>query len=117
LLQAEAKEVDTMTNFRLIVIAILILALGCGGGPASTTAPRSSSSDFQQLCRAVGAEGDSISRDKFLAQAKDKDAAARLFDACDADRDRVITEEEVRQQGRMDELKRQAIRLTTPGGP
>lgn len=102
-----------MTNFRLIVIAIVILALGCGGGPATTTAPRSSGSDFTKLCRAVGAEGDSISREKFVAQAKDKEAAARLFDACDANQDNTITESEARA-GHMESLKGQAIRLTTP---
>lgn len=97
----------------LLLVMALILALGCGGGPATTTAPQTSSSDFQLLCQAVGAEGGKISRDKFVAQAKDKDAAARLFDACDANRDTYITEEEARRQGRMDELKREAIRLTT----
>ena len=45
--------------------------------------------------------------------AKDKEAAARLFDTCDADRDRVITEQEARA-GHMQSLKSQAIRLTTP---
>jgi hypothetical protein len=96
-----------------LLVMALTLALGCGGGPATTTAPQTSSSDFQQLCQAVGAEGGKISRDRFVAQAQDKDAAARLFDACDANRDSFITEEETRQ-GRMDELRRQVIRLTTP---
>jgi hypothetical protein len=96
------------------LVMTLILALGCGGGPSTTMAPKSSSSDFQQLCRAVGADGDRISRDRFVGQAKDKEAAAKLFDSCDANRDTYITEEEVRRQGRMDELRREAIRLTTP---
>jgi hypothetical protein len=96
----------------LLVIA-LTLALGCGGGPSTTTAPKSSSSDFQQLCQAVGAEGGKISRERFVAQAKDKDAAVKLFDACDANRDTYITEEEVKP-GYMESLKAQAIRLTTP---
>ena len=85
-----------MKLFGFLLVIALTLALGCGGGPSTTTAPKSSSSDFQQLCRAVGADGDSISRDKFIAQARDKEAAARLFDSCDADRDSVITEQEAR---------------------
>lgn len=102
---------------RLIILAALILALGCGGGPSTTTAARSSgSSDFARLCRAVGAEGGQISREQFLAKAQDKKAAAELFDACDANRDRMLTEAEA-EKGRMDELKRQVIRLTTPGRP
>lgn len=105
-----------MNEFRFILLAALILALGCGGGPATSTAPRSSTSDFAQLCRAVGAEGNKISREQFLAKAKDKKAAAELFDACDANRDRIMTEEEARR-GNIEGMKRQAIRLTTPSGP
>ncbi len=104
-----------MTYFRFLLLAALILALGCGGGP-STKASKSSSSDFAQLCRAVGAEGGKISREKFVAQAKDKDAAAQLFDACDLNRDSYITEEESGTQY-FESLKSQAIRLTTPSGP
>ncbi len=102
-----------MKLFGFLLVIALTLALGCGGGPSTTTAPKSSSSDFQQLCHAVGADGDSISRDKFIAQARDKEAAARLFDTCDTDRNRVITEQEARA-GHMESLKGQAIRLTTP---
>lgn len=83
------------TGFPLV--AALVLALGCGGGPYSTTAtstaPRSSS-EFQRLCLAVGAQDGRISRQQFLAQAKDKDTAAQLFDACDVNRDNLVTEEE-----------------------
>jgi len=101
-----------------IMAAALILAWGCGGGPSTTTtkAPPSASNDFAKLCRAVGAEGGQIGREQFLAKAKDKETAARLFDACDANRDRILSEEEAKQE-RMDELKREVIRLTTPGGP
>lgn len=91
----------------------LMLTLGCGGGPSTTTAPASSSSDFQRLCRAVGAEGGQISRDRFLAQSSDRETAARLFDACDANRDAVIVESEIPPE-RLESLKRQVIRLTTP---
>lgn len=103
---------------KFFIVAALILALGCAGGPPATTGPSrtSGSSDFAQLCRAVGAEGGQISREQFLAKAQDKEAAAKLFDACDANRDRILSEQEA-QQARMDELKRQVIRLTTPSGP
>jgi hypothetical protein len=96
--------------------AALIMAMGCGGGTSTTTtkAPPSASNDFAKLCRAVGAEGGQITREQFIAQSQDKEAAARLFDACDANRDRILSEEEA-QAERMDELRRQVIRLTSPG--
>ena len=98
---------------RFIIMAALILALSCGGGPSTTTAQTSSGSDFANLCRAVGAKGGKMSREQFLAKAKDKDAAAKLFDACDANQDRIITEKEATPR-HMEGLKNQAIRLTTP---
>jgi len=103
---------------RFIIVAALVLALGCAGGPPAATGPSrtTGSADFAKLCRAVGAEGDTISREQFVAKAQDKETAARLFDACDVNRDRLLSEEEA-QRGRMDELKREVIRLTTPGGP
>ncbi len=103
---------------RLVIMAALILALGCAGAPPAATGPSrtTGSADFAKLCRAVGAEGDTISREQYLAKAKDKETAAALFDACDINRDRLLSEEEA-EQGRMDELKREVIRLTTPGGP
>ena len=96
----------------LVMMAALVLTWGCGGGTSTTTrqAAPSSSNDFAKLCRAVGAEGGQIDR------AKDKEAAARLFDACNANRDRILSEEEASQE-RMGELKRQVIRLTTPPIP
>lgn len=106
-----------MKGGRLITVAVLVAALGCGGGTSTTTAPRSTgSSDFARLCRAVGAEGGTISREQFLAKAQDKEAAAELFDACDANRDRMLSEAEAERE-RMDQLKQQVIRLTTPSGP
>jgi hypothetical protein len=61
----------------------------------------------------VGAKEGKISREQFLASAKDKEAAAQLFDACDANKDKIITEEEATPK-HMEGLKNQAIRLTTP---
>lgn len=92
----------------------LIAALACAPlPPAPTPASRA---EFRRLCQAVGAEGGRLSREKFLAQARDREAAARLFDACDANRDGVITEEEARPDY-LESLKGQAIRLTTPPPP
>jgi hypothetical protein len=104
-----------MTYGRFIIMAALILALGCGGGTPTTTAPSRSSgrADFAKLCQAVGAEGGQISREQFLAKAKDKETAAKLFDACDTNRDRMLTEEEARPDY-LESLKGQVIRIYTP---
>jgi len=102
-----------MNGCRFIIMAALILALVWVGGPSTATAQTSSGSDFANLCRAVGAKEGKMSREQFLAKAKDKDAAAQLFDACDANRDKIITEEEATPK-HMEGLKNQAIRLTTP---
>jgi hypothetical protein len=102
-----------MNLLGVLLAGVLSLAMGCGGGPSTTAAPKSSSSDFQRLCRAVGAEGGKISRERFLAQSSDKETAARLFDACDVNQDAFIVENEV-QPDRMESLHRQVIRLTTP---
>ena len=97
-----------------LFVAALSLTWGCGGGPETIAAKQpSASAEFQRLCRAVGAEGGKISREQFLAQAKDQETAARLFDACDVNQDALITENEVRPE-RLESLQRQVIRLTSP---
>ena len=100
-----------MNLYRFVVIAVLIFALGCGGGPSTATAPKSSSSsEFGKMCRAMGAEGGKLEREKFIAQAKDKEAAAKLFDSCDTQHKGYLTEEDV-TPGYMDRLKGQAIHM------
>jgi hypothetical protein len=100
-----------MNLYRFLVLSALIFALGCGGGPSTATAPKSSSSsDFGKMCHAMGAEGGKLDREKFIAQAKDKEAAAKLFDACDTQNKGYLTEEDV-TPANMDRLKGQAIHM------
>jgi hypothetical protein len=102
-----------MNLFRFVISATLIFILGCGGGPSTATAPKSSSnSEFGQLCRAVGANGEKLAREKFIAQAKNKEAAAELFDACDTQHKGYLTEGDV-GPAYVDSLKSQVIPLTT----
>jgi hypothetical protein len=61
----------------------------------------------------VGAEGGKISREDFLAKAKDKKAAGELFDACDVNQDQMVTREEA-EPNYLESLKGQVIRLYTP---
>jgi hypothetical protein len=104
-----------MNLLRFLILAVFILALGCGGGSTvkSTTSP-ATSYEFRRLCLTVGAQDGRISREAFLNQAKDKAAAAQLFDACDVNRDFFVTEEEANRANYLESLKAQVIRLTTP---
>lgn len=103
-----------MRLWRMWLGAFLMAALACASqAPAPTAATRA---EFRQLCKSLGMEGDKLSRDRFLAQAQDKETAARLFDACDRNRDGLVTEEEV-QPDYLESLKSQVIRLTTPPPP
>jgi hypothetical protein len=97
---------------RSFLLLILILALGCAGGPTSTTQASKSSYEFKRLCQAVGATNGKISREQFLA------AAAKLFDAYDVNRDGYITEEEWTQNtSYFEDLKSQVILFHSTGGP
>lgn len=100
------------TIFLALALSAGLLWLGGCGGKAGAPAP-SVSAEFQRLCRAVGARDGKISRDQFLAQARDRETAARLFDACDLNRDAFVTQEEVGFE-QVESLQRQVIRLTSP---
>jgi hypothetical protein len=103
-----------MNWYRFLIPAALIFALGCGGGPSPTTAPQSSSgSEFSKLCRAIGSGEGKLEREKFIAHSQDKEAAAKLFDACDAQQKGFLTQEDV-EPAYMDRLKGQVIRVTEP---
>ena len=101
-----------MNGCRFIMMAAFILALVCGVDPSAATAQPPVGSDFANLCRSIGAKEGKISREQFIAKSKDKEAAAQLFDACDANRDKIITEKETTPKStkRLEEV----IRLTTP---
>jgi hypothetical protein len=101
-----------MSGFRCIIMAAITLSLVFSVAPAAT-AQTSSGSDFAKLCGAIGVKEGKISREQFIAKAKDKAAAAQLFDACDANRDKIITEKEATPK-HMKSLKQQVIRHTTP---
>ena len=99
---------------RFLVPAALICTLVCGGDPSTAAAPKSSSSsEFGEFCRSIGAKEGKLAREKFIAQSPNQEAAAELFDACDTQKKGYLTEEDVKP-GDMDSLKRQVIPRTTP---
>ena len=106
-----------MNLLRASCLLILILALGCGGGPTTTTVPQGSpiGNEFQRLCSTLGSSNGQISRSQFLANSKDPQAANQLFDACDVNRDNFITPEEAtRAPYSFQNLKTQVILFNTP---
>jgi hypothetical protein len=92
-----------MNLLRAFCLLILILALGCGGGPTTTTSKTTTTQatpigyEFQRLCSTLGSSNGKISREQFLANAKDKNAANQLFNACDVNQDNFVTEQEATQ--------------------
>jgi hypothetical protein len=99
-----------------LLILILVLALGCGGGPTTTTTKSTPIGyEFQRLCSTLGSSNGQISRTQFVANAKDKQAANQLFNACDVNRDNFITEQEATQAPySFENLKTQVILFQTP---
>ncbi len=105
-----------MNLLRAFVLLVLILALGCGGGPTTTTTQTNKTgTEFRRLCQAVGATNNQISREQFLAAAKHKEVAAKLFDACDVYHTGYITEQQAEQNPySFQNLKSQVILFQTP---
>jgi phosphoribosylaminoimidazole carboxylase (NCAIR synthetase) len=105
-----------MNLLRVFCLFILILVLGCGGGPTTTTTKATPiGNEFQRLCSTLGSTNGKISRAQFLANAKDKQAANQLFDACDVNHDNFITQEEAAQAPySFENLKTQVIMFQTP---
>jgi hypothetical protein len=104
-----------------VCLLIFVLVLGCGGGPGTTTAPSTTTQttpigyEFQRLCSTLGSQSGQIGRSQFVANAKDKQAADQLFNACDINRDNFVTEQEATQAPySFTNLKTQVILFTTP---
>ncbi len=103
-----------MNLLRVLLPAVLLLILGCASTPEPTT--DSSRQEFRRLCKSLGVKGDRISKEEFLSKVIDRESAAKIFEACDANKDGYITEEEARADY-LESMKSQAIRLTTPPLP
>jgi hypothetical protein len=105
-----------MNLLRAVCLLIVMLALGCGGGPKTTTTQSTPGGyEFQRLCSTLGSSNGQISRSQFLANANDKQAADQLFNACDVNRDNFVSEQEATQAPySFQNLKTQVILFTTP---
>jgi|UniRef100_A0A7V6A1D0 hypothetical protein len=106
-----------MNLLRAVGLLILILAMGCGGGPKTTTYTPNTpiGYEFQRLCSVLGSQNGQISRAQFLANARDKNAANELFNACDINGDNFVTEQEAAQAPySFENLKTQVMIFQTP---
>ena len=98
------------------LLIILIGALGSCGGPAtSKTTDTNMGYEFRRLCSLLASTKGKISREQFLAAAKYKEAANRLFDACDVNQDNLITQSKAQSNAiYFENLKSQVILFHTP---
>ena len=105
-----------MNLLRPLLVAVLLVALSSCGGPATTTTTNSNTGyEFRRLCSTLGSPDSRITRDQFLAQATDKEAAAQVFDACDVHHTGVLTEKEATANPvYFENLKSQVILFHTP---
>ena len=92
------------------LVAAALLA-GCG----SLDEQRAPRSEYRALCNDIAkGGGGKITKEQFLAAAKDKEQAERTFQACDVNNKGYITEEDVSNPQKMRMLQ-QAIRAGEVG--
>lgn len=92
----------------LLLLAAALLAGGC----APLEQPVRS--DFLAVCKARAQEhGGKITKQEFLAEAKNKEKADQVFEACDTQRRGYLTEEELFEPQKRQMIK-EVIRLTEP---
>ena len=104
-----------MSTLNVLIFLIVALMLG---GCATETPQQQASNDYKALCRVIDTHhGGAITKEEFLAAAKDKKTAANVFLLCDINRNGVLEAQEAQQAKRMMEkriMKREALRLTEP---
>jgi Ca2+-binding EF-hand superfamily protein len=94
-------------------ILVLVWTLGLLLSACASTSPQTQASggNFAALCRNIDTNHDGkISREEFLAAAKNKEEAATIFDMCDVEKQGSITYEQAYREDMLQEV----IRLTTP---
>lgn len=93
---------------------ILLVALLTVAGCASTMPPAAKSKgDYNTLCYFVGKKQQApITKEEFVAHAKDKEQAEKVFLMCEPSKDQILTKDEF--DTLKPELKQQVIRSVTP---
>ena len=97
-----------MNLYKYMFLVFLTITLAC-----ATISIDSSRQEFRRLCNTIGFKGNKISKQEFLSKVVDREAAEKIFNACDSNQDGYVTEDEARP-ARIERMKAQAIRLTEP---
>lgn len=93
----------------IFFIIATILVYGC-----ASTNEQITRSDFRAICQAVSPKGGGkISKQDFLAAAKDKEKAEEVFLMCDVNKDNYLTENEVWEREKV-KMMQNVLRLTEP---
>lgn len=96
----------------MVVAVAAVVITGCA------TTNEMTNRDFSTMCIAIDKNRNGfIDKEEFLADAKDKDQASRIFFQCDLDKDGLISKEEAEQNKKLMQreiLKREALRLVGP---
>ncbi len=104
-----------MNLLRPLLVAVLLITLSSCVGPATQSSNANMGYEFRRICSTLGSADSQVTRDQFLAQASDKEAAAKIFDACDVHHTGVITEKEaIANPTYFENLKSQVILFHTP---
>jgi Ca2+-binding EF-hand superfamily protein len=81
-----------MTGIKLLIwaMAVVVLLSGC-----ATTETQASRKDYESLCAALDKDRKgTISKQEFVSGAKDQKEAAKLFQLCDTNQDKMLSFEE-----------------------
>ncbi len=93
----------------ILFLGAAILASGCA--PLNGQAPKE---EFLMVCKAKAREhGGKISKQEFIAEARDKKQAEQIFEACDVKKHGYLTEEELFEPQKR-RMIQEVIRLTEP---
>jgi hypothetical protein len=92
-----------------LFLAAAILTIGCA--PLSEQGPKG---EFLMVCKAKAREhGGKISKEEFIAEAKNKAQAEQVFEVCDVKKRGYLTEEELSEPQKR-RMIQEVIRLTEP---
>lgn len=104
-----------MNRLKKVILFMVVALLMYGCAPLDDQKPKVSS-EFQSMCNAIAKSGGGkITREEFMAAAKDKEQAAIVYQLCDPTNKGHITEEDVSDPQKM-RMMQEVIRMTEPRG-
>ena len=99
---------------RILRLLPLFLASAILAGGCAPLDGQPSGGEFHRLCQAIARDhGGQISKQDFLAAAKDKEQAEKVFNSCDTRQRGYLTEADLSEPQKQ-RMIREVIRLTEP---